>query len=259
MSSPIEIEVLGSGTSQGVPVIGCHCKVCTSTNPKDKRLRSSILIKNGETQVLIDCGPDFRTQALRSGTEDLDAVIFTHEHNDHVAGVDDLRPIIFRKPDLLTLYATPRVLESLKARYHYAFEDQPYPGVPTFAVEVIDENSLLQIEDIAIQIFPVWHGQLKISGLRVGSLAYITDVKTIPEESMMYLNDLDYLIIDALHHRDHHSHLTLKEAIEVAKNIGAKQTYFTHCSHQIGLYEEVNASLPTGMNLAFDTLKIVLD
>ncbi len=255
MSSPLEITLLGTGTSQGVPVIGCTCPVCMSSDPRDKRWRSSCLISTPENNLLVDCGPDFRIQALKNGVTDVDAVFFTHEHNDHVAGLDDLRPIIFKREKRIKLYATERVFQSVKRRFYYAFEENPYPGAPVFEVNEIDPDSIIEAGDTKIHLVPAWHGDLPISGLRVGDFAYMTDVNNIPKESVEMLTDLDVLVLDALHHQPHHSHFNVAQAIEMAERINADQTYFTHCSHRIGLAEEVNAELPDGMSLAYDGQK----
>jgi phosphoribosyl 1,2-cyclic phosphate phosphodiesterase len=251
-----ELIFLGTGTSQGVPVIGCSCSVCSSSNPKDNRTRSSVHLNIEGTSIQIDAGPDFRSQMLRENLQEVDAVLFTHEHQDHVGGLDDVRPIIFRTNSAMNIYGQSRVLDRIRAMYAYAFTDSPYPGVPKFEAHTIDESAPFHINGIKVIPIPILHGNLPILGYRIGGVAYLTDVNDIPSTSMELLKDLDTLIIDALHHRTHFSHYTLEEAIESARAIDAKQTYFVHMSHHMGLHDEVSANLPEGMKLSFDGMRI---
>lgn len=252
----MKIRVLGTGTSQGVPVIGCHCSVCQSTDPRDKRQRASIYIETDQLRLLVDIGPDFRAQMLQSGLSDIDAVFITHEHNDHTAGVDDIRPLNFLQKRNMPFYTLARVAKEIKKRFHYAFAEVKYPGAPQLEMVEVTEEAFY-INNQKIQPILVLHGQLPILGLRVGRFAYLTDVKTIPESEMLKLEDLDVLIISALRHEPHYSHLTLEEALALSRRIGAQRTYFTHMSHKLGKHEEVERHLPDGIRLAYDGLSIV--
>lgn len=246
----MKITILGSGTSQGVPVIACDCSVCVSPDPKDQRLRSSIHIEVDGVHIQVDCGPDFRQQMLTNKLAEVDALLITHEHNDHVIGLDDLRPIMFRQQKPVAVYAMSRVLDEIKKRFNYAFTPQPYPGAPKFDLnEVSDRFNIKGVEIIPIDVM---HGPLPILGFRVGGFAYLTDVKTISPASIEKLVDLDILVIDSLHHREHHSHLTLQESLAYASIIGAKKTLLTHMSHFMGRHEDVMKMLPSNVALCFD-------
>jgi len=247
----MKITILGTGTSQGVPVIGCSCDVCTSANPKDSRLRTSVYIETPEVALLVDCGPDFRQQMLQNNIVRLDAVVLTHEHADHVMGMDDLRSFIFRNNCPMPIYAERRVLNIVKKQFWYAFLENPYPGAPQFNLINLVPGNLI-IKNLEIQVLRAMHGKLPILGIRVGNFAYLTDVNFIPKETLEKLKDLDVLVLDALHHREHHSHYNLDQAIEQARFIGAEKTYFTHMSHYMGLTDTVEKTLPANMHLAFD-------
>ena len=254
-----ELIVMGSGTSQGVPVIGCDCKVCNSTDSRDKRTRSSIHLILGQLHLQIDTGPDFRTQMLRENLADVDAVLFTHEHQDHIAGLDDVRPMIFRSGNAMQIYGQQRVLDRIRKAFHYAFETQPYPGAPRIETNSVDKE-VFKINGVEVLPIPVLHGQLPILGYRIGKMAYITDVNHIDEAVIdERLGNLDVIFLDALHHKVHYSHYTLEQAIEVAQRIGAKKTYFIHMSHYMGNHEETQASLPKGMHLSYDGMRISFD
>jgi len=241
---------LGTGTSTGVPQIGCNCTVCSSTNAKDKRLRSSVLVTVNEKNILIDCGPDFRQQMLIHKIDTIAAVLITHEHYDHVSGLDDLRPL--GKADV---YAEKKVIATIERNMPYCFGENKYPNVPTIHLHQIDENEFY-IDDLKIQPIRVMHAKLPILGYRIGNLAYLTDVKTIAASSYEQLKNLDVLIINALRKSKHISHLSLEEALEIEKKIGAKKTYFTHISHDMGLHEVVNDTLPPQIQIAFDGMTI---
>lgn len=241
---------LGTGTSTGVPQIGCNCTVCSSTNAKDKRLRSSVLVNVNEKNILIDCGPDFRQQMLIHKIDTIAAVLITHEHYDHVSGLDDLRPL--GKADV---YAEKKVIATIERNMPYCFGENKYPNVPTIHLHQIDENEFY-IDDLKIQPIRVMHAKLPILGYRIGNLAYLTDVKTIAASSYEQLKNLDVLIINALRKSKHISHLSLEEALEIEKKIGAKKTYFTHISHDMGLHEVVNDTLPPQIQIAFDGMTI---
>jgi len=250
---------LGTGTSQGIPIIGCSCSVCQSNDSKDKRTRSSIHVIYDGVHVQIDTGPDFRAQMLREQLMNIDAVLFTHEHQDHIAGLDDTRPIIFRTGKTMQIYAQKRVIKRIEKVYDYAFEEQPYPGAPKIEAHVIDESQSFRIKGLKIIPLPIVHGRLPILGFRIGNMAYLTDTNGIPEATLELLNGLDVLILDALHHQNHFSHFTLNQAVNTANEIGAKQTYFIHMSHYMGLHKDVDEHLEQGQNLAYDGLRIYFD
>ncbi len=253
------VTVLGSGTSQGVPVIGCECKVCRSEDARDKRLRTSVYVTYGGTAITVDIGPDFRQQMLVNGISDIDAVLLTHEHDDHVSGLDDIRPINFRLKKNIPLYGLPRVLNDLRARYRYVFDTAyDYSGKPRIDLIEID-TAPLHIGSLDIQPIEVMHGNLDILGYRFGNFAYITDAKTIDEKWIERLQGLDVLIINALHRHSHFSHLNLEEAIEMIDRINPRQTYLTHLSHYMGLAEDVEQELPDHVSLAYDGLQLQID
>lgn len=256
MSQTGELIFLGSGTSQGVPVIGCECSVCQSADPRDRRTRSSVHIHFPEASLQIDTGPDFRTQMLREQLVHVDAVLFTHEHQDHIAGLDDVRPIIFRLDKEMALYGQERVLNRIKKAFHYAFEPQPYPGAPRFTTTTITPNTPFTINGIEVIPIGVNHGNLPILGYRIGDTAYFTDVNGIPEAALEQLKGCNYLILDALHRKVHHSHFNLEQAISWAKEINAKHTYFIHMSHYMGKHEDVERELPERMHLSYDGLRL---
>jgi phosphoribosyl 1,2-cyclic phosphate phosphodiesterase len=251
-----QIIFLGTGTSQGVPIIGCACDVCMSKNPKDLRTRSSIQFLIGQTRIQIDTGPDFRAQMLREKLDHIDAVFYTHEHQDHIAGLDDLRPLIFKTKKAMPIFALPRVMERIRKAFHYAFEENPYPGAPKLEAHEISGLDPIFINDVCVLPIPILHGALPILGYRVGSAAYITDVKSVPDASLALLKDLDVLIFDALHHRDHHGHCTLEEALEWSKIINAKNTYLIHMSHHMGTHSSVESQLPENVRLSYDGLQL---
>ena len=252
-----ELIVMGSGTSQGIPVIGCDCAVCRSADAKDKRTRSSVHLQLDGLHLQIDTGPDFRTQMLREELGEVDAVLFTHEHQDHIAGLDDVRPMIFGTGNAMKIFGQQRVLDRIKKAFHYAFEPQPYPGAPRIDSHVIEASLPFTIEGVEIHPIPVLHGKLPILGYRIGTLAYITDVNHI-EKSVIkdQLQHLDVLFLDALHHKVHYSHYTLEEAVEVAQKIGAKKTYFIHMSHYMGTHADTQQQLPEHMFLSYDGLRV---
>ena len=247
----MELLFLGTGTSTGVPQIGCKCKVCTSTDSKDKRLRASVLITEGEQKILIDCGPDLRQQLIEHQIYSLSAILLTHEHYDHVGGLDDVRPL-----GKANVYAERKVLNVIKRNMPYSFAENKYPGVPRIHLHEIDESKFV-VNNLKIQPIRVMHAALPILGFRIGKIAYLTDVKTIGEKSIELLKELDILVINALRTFEHISHITLDEALILAKKIGARETYFTHISHDLGLHEQVNDQLPINIHLAYDGLKLI--
>ena len=253
--SNIKIHFLGTGTSQGIPIIGSDHPVCLSTNQKDKRLRSSLLLEKDGKVVTIDSGPDFRQQMLRYNAQRLDGILYTHEHNDHVLGLDDIRPLVFKSGEDMNVYGLKRVLDELHNRFPYMFAEHKYPGVPT-VIENGVEDEKFSVAGFTIEPIKVLHGPLPILGYLIDDkIAYLTDVKTIPTESLEKLRGVEVLIISALRvEQEHFSHILLDEAIRYADLIGAKQTYFTHISHHLGFHDEVEKQLPKGKYLAYDTL-----
>ena len=255
----MKIHFLGTGTSQGIPVIGSDHPVCLSTDLKDKRLRSSILIEWDELNIVIDSGPDFRQQMLRISNKKLDALLFTHEHADHTAGIDDIRPYCFLNRQPLPIYAQERVLNSLKKRFDYIFatEDR-YPGAPSVTTHLVEPYKPFFIREQKIIPIEVQHGNLPIMGYRFDNFAYLTDVKTLKEESYKQLKNLDVLVISALHIKEHPTHNNLEEALNHIEKIKPKAAYLTHIGYQMGFHEEVSKNLPKNINLAFDQLIINL-
>lgn len=245
------VRFLGTGTSTGVPEIGCVCDVCTSLDLRNRRLRSSVWIEVNGKNLLIDCGPDFREQVLSLNFVPIDALLLTHEHYDHVGGIDDLRPYC-RFGDV-NIYAEDMVKQNLMKRMPYCFSETKYPGIPNIILNTIDLEPF-RIENIEIIPIRVMHYKLPIVGFRINNVAYLTDVKEIPETEFHKLKDIDVLIMSALRIEEHISHQTLDEAIFNASKIGAKTTYFTHISHQLGLHAEVDKRLPENMFLAYDGL-----
>ncbi len=252
------ITFLGTGTSQGVPVIACNCEVCTSADPRDNRLRSSILVEAHGKVIVIDSGPDFRYQMLRAKVQRLDAVVFTHEHKDHIAGLDDIRAFNYRQQSAIDVYAHPRVQVALKREFHYVFSEIKYPGVPQLNVHTIgnDPFSIGMVNFIPIEVM---HYKLPILGFRINDFTYITDAKTISEKEKEKIKGTKILVINALQKESHIAHFTFDEAIAFAKEIGADKTYFTHISHRLGTYEAISATLPPSIELAYDGLKLDIE
>lgn len=253
----VKITFLGTGTSQGVPLIGCHCEVCRSANVKDKRLRSSVLIETESTRVVIDTGPDFRQQMLRERTGKLDAVVFTHEHKDHIAGLDEVRAYNYIQKKSMPVYATERVQQALKREFAYVFSDEKYPGIPE--IDLFDfDNDPFYIGDICFEPVNVMHYKLPVKGFKVREFAYITDANFIPESEKEKLKGLNVLVVNALRREAHVSHFTFDEAIALVKELNPRKAYFTHISHQLGLHEKLNAELPSTIEIASDGLQLIL-
>lgn len=250
----MKVTFLGTGTSTGVPEVGCKCEVCTSANRKDKRLRASVLVHTQGRQILIDCGPDFRQQILDKEFVRMDGVLITHEHYDHVGGLDDLRP--FCRFGDVQLYAENSVIKNLKMRIPYSFTENKYPGVPTFHLNEVCINESFWIEDVEIKPIRLMHYKLPILGYRINNFAYLTDLKYIPEEEFEKLENLDVLVINALRIEEHMSHENLSEALNNIRRISPQKTYLTHMSHHMGLHEEVQKTLPVGVYLSYDGLEI---
>lgn len=253
----MKITVLGSGTSQGVPVIGCNCEVCRSLDFRDKRLRVSIHIAIDNKSFIIDSGPDFRQQVLRERINSLDALIFTHEHKDHTAGMDDIRSFNFLQKRDMPIYARDTVLNQLKREFAYVFEENKYPGIPKVKVNTI-ENAPFLVEGIEFIPIEVMHYMLPVFGFRVNDFSYVTDAKTISDTEKEKIRGSKVLILDALQKEDHLSHLTLSEALALIEELEVETTYLTHISHRMGLHHKVNSELPDNVKLAYDGLQIEL-
>ncbi len=253
----MKITVLGSGTSAGVPLIACPCGVCVSTHAKDKRLRSSIHIEAQGLSIVIDSGPDFRQQMLRENIKTLDAIVFTHSHKDHVAGLDDVRAYNFINQASVAVYATELVQEALRREFSYIFAEKKYPGIPQIDLYTID-NARFFIQTLPILPIEVMHHRLPVLGFRIKDFTYITDANYISDAEKAKIKGSKILILNALRKEQHLSHFTLDQAVELAKELGVEQTYLTHISHQMGLHDEVNAQLPNNIQLAFDGLTFEL-
>lgn len=251
MKKNIKITLLGTGTSQGVPVIACECKVCRSLSPRDHRLRCSVLIESPHTTIVIDAGPDFRQQMLRHNVKKLDAVVFTHEHKDHIAGLDDVRAFNFIQSSAIDIYGRSNVLDALRTEFHYAFSEEKYPGVPVLNLIEI-QNKHFTVGDLVLTPIEAKHYKLPVYGFRIHDFTYITDANFIDPLELQKIKGSKTFILNALRIQKHISHYNLEEAIEVAKEVSAKETYFTHISHLMGLYAEVDPTLPDGIKLAFD-------
>jgi phosphoribosyl 1,2-cyclic phosphate phosphodiesterase len=253
----LKVKVLGTGTSQGVPVITCPCRICASTDPRDKRLRSSVLIEVMGKVLVIDTGPDFRQQMLGSQTVQLDAVLFTHQHKDHTAGLDDVRAFNFRQKKDMPLYGRQDVLNQIKTEFAYIFAAVKYPGIPQVELHVI-ENQPFTVEGIEVVPIEVMHHKLPVFGYRIGKFAYITDANRIAPAEMDKIRGTEVLIINALRRESHISHFSLSEALEVIAEIKPQRAYLTHLSHNMGLHAEIEQELPEGVFVAYDGLEISL-
>ncbi len=251
----MKVTFLGTGTSQGVPVIACTCEVCTSLDFRDKRLRASIHIEIENKSLVIDTGPDFRQQMLRENIDHLDAVLFTHAHRDHTGGLDDVRAYNFKQSMDMPVYAVPTVINQLRVEYSYIFSEISYPGLPRLDIHEITDKPF-QIDSIHVTPLPVMHLTLPVLGFRVGNFSYITDANFIPEATFELLKGTEVLVLNALQREKHLSHFNLDEALAVAKKIKPTKTYFTHISHKLGLHSEVEKVLPSGVLLAYDGLQI---
>lgn len=257
----VHVTLLGTGTSTGVPVIGCGCRVCQSEDPRDVRMRCAGLVEAGGQTLLIDAGPDFRQQALRFGIDRLDAVLFTHHHFDHVVGLDDLRPFFFRNRAPLPCYAPPATAERLRTMFPYIFVHDHYKAAPKLELREIGTEPFVThgrypgARSRPVEVTPIrlFHGEMPIAGYRVGRFAYLTDTSRIPEESFAHLGGLDTLVLDALRREPHATHFSIDEAVDAARRIGARQTYFIHMTHNVPHAEE-DARLPSGIHLGYDGL-----
>lgn len=251
----MKITVLGSGTSSGVPVIGCRCPICTSADPRDTRLRPSISISHGDRRFVIDTTPDFRAQALRSGLERVDAVLFTHAHADHIMGLDDVRPYNYRQNDRIPVYGAADTIATVRHVFHYIFTERAHATfVPQLDTHVLD-GANLDLFGLSFEPIRVMHGKVPILGFRFGNAAYLTDHSAIPEESMEKLRGLDVLFLDALRHKPHPTHSTVEASIATVAALAPKRAFFTHISHDLP-HEETERSLPPGIRLAYDGLEL---
>jgi phosphoribosyl 1,2-cyclic phosphate phosphodiesterase len=252
----MKLKFLGTGTSQGIPVIGCQCQVCTSQNPKDKRLRTSALLTTEENKkILIDCGPDFRSQMLAQNETTADAILITHEHNDHVIGLDDVRPILFRTQKAMPIFALERVGKEIVQRFPYAFSEIKYPGEPSFEINTIENN--FNLHGVNIEPIKVLHHELPILGFKIKKLAYITDASTISNEEKLKLKDLDFLILNCIRKTNPHpAHFILEDILALNMELKPKTLFLTHLSHHFGLHAD-NHQMPDNVKLAYDGLEIV--
>lgn len=258
MSYPgLTITFLGTGTSSGVPMIGCYCDVCSSPDPNDNRLRSSILVQSANTTLVVDTTPDFRYQMLRTHTHHLDAVVYTHPHKDHMAGLDDIRAYNFTSKKAMNIYANSLTEEAVRRDFYYAFTDTKYPGVPELNLITIDEHAF-QVGDIPVQPIQVIHHKMPVFGYRFGDFTYITDANKIEEAEKDKIRGSRVLVLNALRRESHISHFTLSEAVALAMELEVPEVYFTHISHQLGKHEDVNRELPQHIRLAHDGLTLQL-
>ena len=251
----MKITFLGTGTSQGIPVIGCECDVCTSSNPHFKRLRVAALIQVDNQNILIDAGPDFRQQMLSVGIKHLEGILITHEHNDHIAGIDDVRPFNFRSNKDMPIYGMQRVTDAIKVRFPYIFRQNPYPGAPQIHLNIVDVDPFF-IGSTKIMPIPILHGKLPILGFRIYNFAYLTDVKSIDENEIQKLQNLDLLVISALQLNKHHSHCTLQEALTLINRINPRQAKLIHMSHTMGNTDLLRSELPDFVDFAYDGLQV---
>jgi phosphoribosyl 1,2-cyclic phosphate phosphodiesterase len=254
---PITITFLGTGTSSGVPMIGCDCVVCRSEDPHDNRLRSSILVQSASTTLVVDTGPDFRTQMLREKIRKLDAVILTHPHKDHLAGLDDIRAFNFFNKKAIDIYADSLTEEAVRRDFHYAFSDTKYPGIPELQMHTINLDPFV-VGDIPVIPVMVWHMKMPVMGFRFGKFTYITDANRIEPEQKDKIRGSEVMVLNALRREKHISHFNLEEAIDTIQELKVPAAYFTHLSHQMGKHAEVETELPDGIHLAYDGLKIFM-
>ena len=253
----MKITLLGTGTSQGVPVIACHCNVCRSENLKDKRLRSSVMIEVDNSTFVIDTGPDFRQQMLREGVEDLDAVLFTHHHKDHVAGMDDIRAFNYRWKKDMQIYCSNRTEVALRKEFPYVFTTKKYPGTPKVEIKLF-KNRPFKIQETTIIPIKVKHYMMTVFGFRIKDFVYLTDVSAISNAEKEKMHGADLIVLDALRKEKHISHFSLSQAVQLLKELKPKRALLTHISHYMGLHNEINSELPSNIKLAFDGQQVIL-
>lgn len=256
LQTTMKLTFLGTGTSQGIPVIGCTCEICTSADVKDNRLRTSAMLEVNQKIIVIDTGPDFRQQMLRAKPNMVNAVVYTHEHKDHIAGMDDIRPFNFKSGKALDIFASNQVITALKRDYHYVFNEFRYPGVPEVNLHEINGNQAFEVEGVKIIPIKLLHYKLPVLGYRVNNVAYITDASYISDSEKEKLKNLDVLVLNALRKKKHISHFNLDEALEVARELNPKRTFLTHISHLMGKHAEVSLELPKNVFLAYDGLVV---
>ena len=252
----MKFTFLGTGTSQGVPVIGCDCEVCQSTDPKDRRLRTSLLVEQADAALVVDAGPDFRQQLLRSGATNVLAILMTHEHNDHIIGMDDVRPLNFMHQRPMSVFAEERVQHELKQRFGYIFSENPYPGAPRIDLQDIDLQGVIEVGPFRVQPIRIFHGSLPVLGYRFGNFTYLTDMNRIEPDEFTKVEGTRFLAIDALHHRTHHSHFNLEQSLAFVERVQPERAFLIHASHRMGRHEDVQPSLPKNVLLAYDGLEI---
>jgi phosphoribosyl 1,2-cyclic phosphate phosphodiesterase len=250
-NTSIKIQLLGTGTSSGIPMIGCDCQVCKSLNPKDNRLRSSILVESATTTLVVDTTPDFRYQMLRTNTTHLDAVVYTHPHKDHMAGLDDIRAFNFFSQKPMDIYANSLTEEAVRHDFYYAFSETKYPGIPELNLISINETPFF-IGDISVQPILVYHHKMPVYGYRFGDFTYITDANRIEPQQLEKIRGSKVLVLNALRKEAHISHFTLQDAVNLAMELAIPEVYFTHISHQLGLNDLINLELPPHIKLAYD-------
>ncbi len=255
---PLTITFLGTGTSSGVPMVACDCGVCKSNDAKDQRLRSSILVQSSKTSFVVDTTPDFRYQMLREQVKKLDAVLYTHPHKDHVAGLDDVKAFTFVSGNAMEIFANELTQEALKREFYYIFTDKKYPGIPQVNINTIDLTPF-SIGDIPVIPILVWHLNMPVLGFRFGDFTYITDANRMEETEKDKIKGSKTLVINALRHKKHLSHFTLDEAIDLVQELNVPQAYFTHISHQLGKHQQINSELPNGVELAYDGMRLRFD
>ena len=256
----MKVTFLGTGTSQGVPMIGCHCPVCRSLDYRDKRLRVSVHLAVAGRSIVIDSGPDFRQQMLRARIEELDALVYTHEHKDHTAGLDDIRSYNFRQQRDMPLYAEPRVLAQLRREFAYIFAEEKYPGVPRVRTMPIEsDTAAFDVEGVSFQPIRALHYKLPVLGYRVGNFTYITDANHLAPEALAQVRGSEIIVLNALRYEPHISHYSLPEAVAILADLAPRRAYLTHIGHQLGRHQEVEATLPDFVRLAYDGLTLIID
>jgi phosphoribosyl 1,2-cyclic phosphate phosphodiesterase len=256
VNAKLKITFLGTGTSSGIPMIACNCEVCTSTDKKDNRLRASILVQSSNTTIVVDTTPDFRYQMLREKVKKINAVLFTHPHKDHIAGLDDIRAFNYFQQSSIDIYANTLTQEALKKEFSYIFAEKKYPGIPEVDLRIIDKQPFV-IGDISIIPILVWHLHMPVLGFRFGDFTYITDANKIEEQERKKITGSKIMVLNALREKKHISHFNLAEAIEIVHQLNVPEAYFIHLSHQIGKHQDVEKTLPAGIHLAYDGLRLM--